>query len=122
LRRRREPGLSSWRAYAAGLTVVLFPSLLAATRDVGLLRPMLLGVAALVVLFAGARWRLQAPLLIGAVVLGVDAVIQIRPYAAALPNWVTIGAAGLLLLVLGATYERRLRDLRNLQERLRAYA
>jgi len=122
LRRRREPGLSSWRAYAAGLTLGLVPSLLAATDDAGLLRPTLLGLAAFAVVLLGARWRLQAPLLIGSVVLGVDVVIQIRPYAAALPNWVIIGAAGLMLLVLGATYERRLRDLRNLQERLRAFA
>jgi hypothetical protein len=28
------------------------------------------------------------------------------------PRWVTIGSLGLLLLVAGATYERRVRDLR----------
>jgi len=85
LRRRREPGLSSWQAYAPGLTLGLLPSLLAAMSDTGLLRPMLLGLAALAVLLAGARWRLQAPLLIAAAVLGIDAVVQVQPYAAALP-------------------------------------
>jgi hypothetical protein len=55
----------------------------------------------------GARARLQAPPVLGAVtlvVLGVDAV---WPVATQLPRWATIGAAGLLLW-LGATAERRL--------------
>jgi hypothetical protein len=38
--------------------------------------------------------------------------VQVGPYAAALPRWITIGGAGLLLLVLGVTFERRLRDFR----------
>jgi hypothetical protein len=53
-------------------------------------------------------------------VLAVDALIQIGPYAAALPRWVSIGGAGLLLLVLGVSFERRLRDLRRVAARLAA--
>jgi len=79
-------------------------------------------VALCLVLLAGLRGRLQAPLVIGAAVLAVDTLIQIGPYAAALPRWVSIGGAGVLLLGLGATYERRLRDLRTLRERLDALA
>jgi hypothetical protein len=39
--------------------------------------------------------------------------------AAQLPRWVTIGAAGLLLLWLGATAERRLARLRQLHEQFK---
>ena len=69
-------------------------------------------------LLVGARERLAAPLVVGAGVLAVDAVVQVAPVAAALPRWVSIGSAGLLLLGLGATYERRLRDVRRLRNAL----
>ncbi|WP_019874337.1 SCO7613 C-terminal domain-containing membrane protein [Sporichthya polymorpha] len=115
---RRDAELSSWRAYGAGLTVGFAPSLVATPGDDGLLRPLLLGGVSLVVLLAGVRFRLQAPLVLGAVVLAVDALIQIGPYAAALPRWVSIGGAGLLLLVLGVSFERRLRELRRVAARL----
>jgi hypothetical protein len=49
-------------------------------------------------------------------------LIQIGPYAAALPRWVSIGTVGLLLVVVGATYEQRLRDLRRIQDRFDALA
>jgi hypothetical protein len=48
--------------------------------------------------------------------LGLDAV---GPLAAQLPRWVTIGAAGLLLLWLGTTAERRLARLRELREQFK---
>ena len=45
-----------------------------------------------------------------------DAVVQLTPYLVAayevVPRWVTIGVLGLALLVSGATYEQRVRDLR----------
>lgn len=115
-RRRRDPSYRSWHAYAAGLALGLGPSLLRAVTDAGELRPFLLGVAALVVLGVGVARRLQAPLVIGAGVLAVDATVQLAPYLAeaydAVPRWVTIGLAGLVLLAAGATFERRMGDLR----------
>jgi hypothetical protein len=83
-------------------------------------RPLLLTGGALLVVLAGAGARLQAPLVLGAgtlVVLGLDAAL---PVAAQLPRWVTIGAAGLLLLWLGATAEHRLARLRELREQFQA--
>jgi hypothetical protein len=69
--------------------------------------------------------RLQAPLVLGGTVLAVDALVQLSPYLAdlydAVPRWTWIGASGLLLLVLGATYERRVRELRVLQQRISAF-
>ncbi|WP_030723566.1 SCO7613 C-terminal domain-containing membrane protein [Streptomyces sp. NRRL S-237] len=119
LRRRRDPQASSWTVYGPGLAATLVPSLLAAWEDPGWLRPLLLGAAALVVTLLGARWRLQAPLLLGGAVLAAVAVHELAPYvvqvAGALPRWVPPALAGLLLLAVGATYERRLRDARRLR-------
>lgn len=112
-RYRREPTTSSsWAAFGPGLALGLLPALLAALGDQGLARPLLLGLIALLVTLVGARARLQAPLLIGGSVLAIDALAQLAPYAAAVPRWVSVGAAGLLLLAVGTTYEDRLRDLR----------
>jgi hypothetical protein len=116
--RRGRPRPGSWVAFGPGLAVALLPSLGVAVGGTGATaRPLLLTAAALLVLLAGARARLQAPLVLGGatlLLLGVDAV---APVAAQLPRWLTIGAAGLLLLWLGATAERRLERLRRLRRR-----
>jgi len=70
---------------------------------------------------AGARSRLQAPATIGGVTLLVLALNTLGPVAARLPRWATIGAAGLLLLWLGATAERRLTELRHLRDRYQGF-
>ncbi|MFG2462204.1 SCO7613 C-terminal domain-containing membrane protein [Streptomyces sp. NPDC048523] len=119
LRHRRDPRTSSWTAYAPGLAATLVPSLFAAWADPHWTRPLLLGLAALVVTLAGARHHLQAPLLLGGAVLLLDALHELAPYLVqvtdALPRWVPPALAGLLLLALGATYEQRLRDARRVR-------
>jgi hypothetical protein len=122
LRVRSEPETRSFAAYAPGLSMLLLPSLLASFDDSTLTRPLLLGAAALVVLLVGARARLQAPLVIGGAVLAVDALQLLAPYAATLPRWLTLGAAGLLLVGVGATYEQRRRDVARMRERYDALA
>ncbi|MEI7031968.1 SCO7613 C-terminal domain-containing membrane protein [Streptomyces pratensis] len=122
LRRREDPEASSWTAYGPGLAATLLPSLAAAWTEPHGQRPLLLGVAALVVTLLGARHRLQAPLLIGGTVLALDALHELAPYvvqvAGALPRWLAPALAGLLLLGVGATYEQRLRDARRLRKTL----
>ncbi|WP_405757953.1 hypothetical protein OG234_05575 [Streptomyces sp. NBC_01420] len=122
LRRRRDPSASSWTAYGAGLSVTLVPSLKAAWTDAHWTRPLLLGVAALVITLAGARLRLQALLVLGGTVLALDALHELTPYVVqvvgALPRWVAPALAGVLLLAVGATYEKRLRDARRVKEAL----
>ncbi|WP_405446543.1 SCO7613 C-terminal domain-containing membrane protein [Streptomyces erythrochromogenes] len=119
LRRRRDAQASSWTAYGPGLAATLVPSLLAAWGDAGWVRPLVLGVAALAVTLVGAQRRLQAPLLLGGAVLAAVAVHELAPYvvqvAGALPRWVPPALAGVLLLAVGATYEKRLRDARRLR-------
>ncbi|MCX5395898.1 SCO7613 C-terminal domain-containing membrane protein [Streptomyces sp. NBC_00102] len=125
LRRRRatpDDEISSWTAYGAGLAVTLVPSLLAAWGDPGWTRPLLLGLVALAVTLAGARGRLQAPLLLGGGVLALLGLHELAPYVVqvvgALPRWLVPAAAGVLLLAVGATYEKRLRDARRVREAL----
>lgn len=122
LRRRRDPEASSWTAYGPGLAVTLLPSLLAAWTDPQWARPLLLGLGALVVTLLGARFRLQALLVLGGTVLALDGLHELAPYVVqvvgALPRWLPPALAGLLLLGVGATYEQRLRDARRLRERL----
>ncbi|MFJ7304432.1 SCO7613 C-terminal domain-containing membrane protein [Streptomyces sp. NPDC099088] len=119
-RRRKDPAVSSWTAYAPGLSVSLFPSLLAAWADPQAPRPLVLGAAALAVTLLGARHRLQAPLLLGGTVLALDALHELAPYIVqvvdALPRWVAPALAGVLLLALGATYEQRIRDARRVRD------
>lgn len=118
LRRRTDSDATSWTCYGPGLILGLTPTLVQALPDPGLVRPTLVGLAALAVLIAGIRARLQAPLATGAAVLAVDAVAQLSPALAAaydsVPRWTLIALAGALLLALGVTYERRIRDLRTL--------
>jgi Kef-type K+ transport system membrane component KefB len=124
-RRRRDPSYPSWSAYATGLTLVLVPSLLRAVTDAGNVRPLLLALAALAVLCSGLARRLQAPLVIGGLVLGIDAVVQLVPYLLAVydavPRWSLLAAIGLVLVLLGATYERRARELRALQRQIASF-
>jgi hypothetical protein len=72
----------------------------------------LLGVGCLVLVLAGVALRWSAPVVVGS---GVGAVLVLRelaPYAADLPPWVVIGLSGTLLLVVGVTWESRMRDAR----------
>ncbi|MFJ7076505.1 SCO7613 C-terminal domain-containing membrane protein [Streptomyces sp. NPDC098781] len=120
LRRRRDPEASSWTAYGPGLAATLVPSLLAAWGDPQWTRPLLLGLAALAVTLVGARHHLKAPLLLGSTVLALDALHELAPYIAqvtdSLPRWVPPALAGLLLLAVGATYERRISDVRRVRD------
>ncbi|MER5965507.1 hypothetical protein [Streptomyces sp. NPDC002057] len=122
LRRRRDPEASSWTAYGPGLAATLLPSLFAAWTDPEWARPLVLGVVALAVTLLGARFRLQALLVLGGTVLALDGLHELAPYVVqvvgALPRWLPPALAGLLLLAVGATYEQRLRDARRLRDRV----
>jgi hypothetical protein len=50
-------------------------------------------------------------------VRAAHALRLLGPYAAALPRWLVLAAAGALLLGVGATYEQRLRDVAGLRSR-----
>lgn len=126
LRWRQRQVLSSWLVFGPGLATGLLPSLAAVVLDAAegtspnAVRPLALGTAALVIVLVGGWQRLQAPLLIGGGVLAAVALNELGPAVAEavamLPRWVPLGLAGLFLLGIGATYERRRGDLRKVRD------
>jgi hypothetical protein len=115
-RRRSHPQAGSWELYGATLGIALVPSLVRAWDEEGTGRALVLLVVAVGLALLGGATRQQAPLAIGAGVAALDALRLLAPYADAVPQWVLLGGLGLLLVLAGATYEARLRDLRRLRE------
>ncbi len=119
---RADAQQRSWRPLAPGIVVLLGPSLLAVLDGRPVWRVGLVAVLAGAIVAVGAMQRLQAPVLLGAAALAVHAVAQLAPWVARVisggPRWVPLAVVGLALLVLGATYEKRLRELRMLQVRV----
>jgi hypothetical protein len=112
LARRSRPGLSSWVTYGPALAASLLPTLASVLADEGQpLRRLLLGLGALAVLLAGAHRRLRAPVVAGGTVLAVVALHEVVLVWDLLPRWIPLAAAGLLLVGLAMTLERRRRDL-----------
>jgi hypothetical protein len=113
--------VSSWQAYGPSLAITFVPSLLLMVDQSGWQRPLLLGLSALAVTLAGLQYRRQAPALIGGVTALLVAAHELAPEVVQLlgllPRWVPIAVAGLLVTALGATYERRLGELRRLHGR-----
>ncbi len=117
-----HPTLRSWRPLTPGLALLLVPSFLLAFDGVPLWRVVLVAVLAGIVVAAGVLRRLQAPAVAGGVLLAAHAVAQLGPWVvrtlADQPRWLSLGIVGAILLGLGATYERRLRELRSVRVQL----
>ncbi|MEH0846079.1 hypothetical protein V6U81_27235, partial [Micromonospora sp. CPCC 205711] len=114
---RTREGLTSWPALGPGLAAGLLPSLVSvlAAPDPQPWRRLLLGVAALVAVLAGATRRWQAPVMVGGGTLTLLALHELARNWDLLPRWVYLGLGGLALIALAATYERRRRDLARLR-------
>jgi hypothetical protein len=114
---RTRPGLHSWTAYGPALLAGFGPSLaLVLTVPGEPLRRLGLGLAALAIVVAGAARRRQAPVVIGGAVLVLVALHEAVLLWDLLPRWVPLGTAGLVLVGLAITYERRRRDVSRLRE------
>jgi hypothetical protein len=113
---RRRPDLSSWTAYGPAMLAAFVPSLAAVLPGTGEpLRRLALGAAALVVVLGGARWRLRAPFVVGGAVLVLTALHEMALVWDLIPRWAPLAAAGLALVAVATTYERRRRDLARLR-------
>ena len=108
MRDRSGPG--SVQALLPGLVLAMLPSLPQALDDPAGLRALLLGVGSVVALVVGISRRWKAPLVAGAVVLAVLALANVAPVAVAVPRWVLLASAGVLLGGAGITWENRVRD------------
>lgn len=109
--RMRNPSVRSVPALAPGLTLALVPSFFVALVEPVSLRALLLGVACLVVVVAGVGLRWSAPLVVGAV-LGAPLALREVTHAVTLPQWLVIGLIGVVLTVVGVTWERSLSEVR----------
>jgi hypothetical protein len=101
---------SSLSALGSGLTLALLPSLLLALDEPVSLRGALVGAAGVLVLAAGVQQRLTAPFVLGALTTGLLALRHLQPVADAVPRWISLGMVGVLLLLVGITWEARLRN------------
>jgi hypothetical protein len=116
--RRLEVLAVSWLAYGPGLLFALGPSTGLAIASGGAARLSCVTALGLLVIVAGARSRLQAPLLLGVASMLAVAVDVALPVLKGLPTWLLAGIAGAVLLWLGATAERRVAAARRVLERV----
>lgn len=112
--RRTRVGGNSWIAYGPGLVLAGLPSLIEVLTGNSVIRVLALLVGMAVMIGVGVIRRLQAPVVIGIVILLVLAIDTLYPVAAQVPRWALIAAAGVAFIWMGATFERRLRDLRRI--------
>ncbi|HEU0240641.1 MAG TPA: hypothetical protein VFR11_15385 [Micromonosporaceae bacterium] len=120
--RRWHPELTSWVTYGVALTAALAPSLVIeiATGQTLLRRTLLLAGAAGVTVFGAIR-RQQAPVIIGAVTLLGATINELARYSTTALILVLMAIIAAVLIGVGATYEKRSRNLqrvRNLLDRL----
>jgi hypothetical protein len=120
----RVPTARSWQWLAPGVAVLLMPSLIISFTDAPLWRIVGLGVVAIAVLVLGLVLRLQAPFLLGSVVVIIHAIAQLWPWISvayqATPWWLWLGIGGVILILLAARYERRIRDVKSIVLRVSA--
>jgi hypothetical protein len=104
---RLRAGAPSWAAEGAAVAVAVAPSAFVAVTDPSTLRLVLVVLGAAGLTVAGTLTHRQAPFVVGSAALAFVVLGRLGPYAPLLPRWLLLTAVGLVLLVLGATYERR---------------
>jgi hypothetical protein len=95
---------------SSGLALALVPSLLLALDEPVSLRGALVAAGGLVALAVGVARHWAAPFVAGALTSAVLAVRHLGPVIEGLPRWISLGSVGLVLLVVGVTWEQRRRD------------
>lgn len=106
----KDPQVGSLRALASGLTLALLPSLLLALDEPVSLRGALVAAGGVAALAVGVARLWAAPFAAGAITTGVLAVRHLGPVVEGLPRWISLGSVGLVLLLVGVTWEQRRRD------------
>lgn len=122
-----NPRARSWPHLGPGILVLLLPSLIATTTattavttgggDRPLWRLVGLGLLAVATLVVGAVRRLQAPFVLGVLVALIHGIAtfstEIRIVYQAIPGYYWLAAGGVLLIVLAARYEKRIKNLKD---------
>jgi hypothetical protein len=101
----------SWRLLSPGILVLVVPSMIATFTNPETERAIFVIVVALAAVLAGAFLRLRAPFILGLIVLPLEIVfvfaIQIGRGVESVPWWITLAAAGAVLLAIAVRSERR---------------
>lgn len=127
LARRTEEG--SWPWLAPGILMLVLPSLLATftlatDTPAPIFRLVGLGVVCIIAIAVGALARLQAPLILGSVVVLVHALRTFAPQLLAVYQltewWVWAVVGGAIILFIALTLEKRVRDLKSFGSRVSA--
>jgi hypothetical protein len=104
---KQRPSLGSWAAYGPALIAGFGPTVVMALANEGpAWREVMLLLAGIGVLIFGSQRQQRAPVTIGSIVLTITAF-----HALTLVDWtwLAVGIAGIVLLILGASSERRRR-------------
>jgi hypothetical protein len=113
----------SWRLLTPGIVVTFLPSILATGTDPQTLRAIVVIGLALVAILIGSLRRLGAPFILGIIVLPLENITvfaaQVGHTISATSWWITLATAGLVLVVIAVTYERRTTGERGVAARLR---
>ncbi|MEU1973126.1 hypothetical protein ABZ477_15835 [Microbacterium sp. NPDC019599] len=117
VRLARSASTRTWPALGPWIALLTIPSLLHDFGESDLWRVVALGVVGVGLVVVGAVFRLQAPLVLGSIVVIVHGIAQLWPWLSAayiaVPWWLWLGIGGALLIFLAATYERRMRQMRS---------
>lgn len=118
----RDTAARSVPTLLPGLLVFVVPTVLTLmgdARHTG--RALWLAAGSTALLVIAVRTRLSAPVIAGAIGAGGVVLTQFPVVAAVVDAWMVIAALGLVLVVISATYEARLRDVRRIREQVQSY-
>lgn len=106
----------SWPWLAPGLVVLLLPTLIENFREQELWRIVGLGVVGIAVIIVGLLRKLQAPFVIGVVVVLIHGISTFLPQLRAayefVPWWLWLGIGGAVLIAVAVRFEQRRRDMK----------
>jgi hypothetical protein len=118
------PTARTWPWLAPGVLVLLVPSLIATAWDAPLWRLITLGVVGIVIVVTSVILRLQAPFLIAVAVTMIHAIAtfspQIRAVYESVEWWLWLAIGGVIIVILGARFEKNMKNFRSVAMRIRA--
>jgi hypothetical protein len=119
-RLEKRPEVGSWSTLALPILAGIGPSLIMALGDGDVVRRVGVGAAAVVVIIAGLQRRWQAPLVLGSIALAIMTINELLLVEHFIPVWVPPAIGGAILIGVGATFEKRRRNLAFLRDKLKA--
>ncbi len=110
LQLRRSPTAGSWPCLAPGVLLLLVPSLVTTAWDAPVWRLVGLGVVGVAIIVGSVILKLQAPFLVGSVVVLIHAIAtfspEIRAVYQAVEWWVWLAIGGIVIVVVSIRFEK----------------